>query len=184
VTEYSDQELVKLFGQSDKRNFAFNLIVKNYQERLYWHIRKFLFVHEDSDDVLQDTFIKAFKNLDKFRSDSNLYTWLYRIATNEALNHLQKQKRKCENTGHDISELISDNLIADVHFSGDEMQLKFQQALIQLPEKQRLVFNMKYFDNMKYDEISDILETSVGGLKASYFHAVKKIEQFIKSELN
>ncbi len=161
---------------------AFEEIVENYKERLYWHIRKMVLVHEDADDILQDTFLKVRKNLDKFKGDSKLYTWLYRIATNEAINFLNAKKRKPETVSLSQEEYLFENLKSDVYFEGDKLQLEFQRAILSLPEKQRIVFNMKYFDEMKYSDMSEILDTSVGALKASYHHAVKKIKSFIRNE--
>ena len=163
---------------------AFRELIKQYKERLYWHIRKIVISHDDADDVLQNTFIKVFKGIDNFKQDSKLYSWMYRIATNESITFINKRAKE-RNT--DITEIKQDlvtSLSSDDWFTGDEIQLILQKAVATLPEKQQLVFNMKYFDNMKYDEISMILETSVGGLKASYFHAVKKIEKYIKSRTN
>jgi RNA polymerase sigma-70 factor (ECF subfamily) len=177
--EYSDKELLMLFRKEDSRNLAFNRIVLKYQERLYWHIRKLLIDHDDTDDTLQNTFIKAWAGLETFREDSSLYTWLYRIATNEALSFLNRKKRRILLPLVDVDHQLSLALGEDEFFNGDELQLKLQKALLTLPEKQRVVFNMKYFDEMKYEEIAEILETSVGALKASYHHAVKKIEKYI-----
>ncbi|TEW77172.1 RNA polymerase sigma factor [Gramella jeungdoensis] len=152
-----------------------------YKERLYWHIRKIVFIHDDADDVLQNTFIKVFKNIHSFKEESKLFSWMYRIATNEAITFINKKAAKKQ---VDLSELqlnIVQKLNNDIHFSGDEIQLLLQKAIITLPHKQQLVFNMKYFDEMKYKDMSEILDTSVGALKASYFHAVKKIEEFLKN---
>jgi len=157
----------------------FNEIVSSYKKRLYWHIRKLVIRHDDADDVLQNTFIKVWQNLDSFEGKSSLFTWLYRIATNEALNFMDSRKRKAAEAYDDYEQYLSDTLLTDNHFTGDEIQLKLQQAILTLPQKQRIVFNMKYFDELKYEEISEILGTSVGALKASYHHAVKKIEEFI-----
>ena len=176
-----DEKLIRLFKAGATREAAFAAIIRKYQERLYWHLRRMLHVHEDADDVLQNTFIKVWKNLDKFREDARLYTWLYRIATNEALTHINKEK-KHRNGSLDNEDLgLADRLRADEYFDGDEAAIKLQEAIDQLPEKQKLVFNMRYFQELKYDELSEILETSVGALKASYHHAVKKIEQYLKS---
>ena len=180
MSDYSDKELLYLFRNSEKRNYAFNLLVRKYQERLYWHIRRIVINHEDANDVLQNTFIKIFKGLDNFREDSKLYTWLYRIATNEAITFLNNKRKKYLLPIVDVENKLVNSLQSDVYFDGDEIQLKLQKAVLSLPKKQRLVFNMKYFEEMKYDEISNILNTSVGSLKASYFHAVKKIEDFLK----
>lgn len=182
MPEYSDEELVDIFRNEARQDFVFNIIVNRYKERLYWHIRKIVISHEDTDDVLQNAFIKAWKGLANFRNESKLYTWLYRIATNESITFLKKQKRKFFLPIIDVQRQLENKLEADEHFTGDEVQLKLQKAILSLPEKQRLVFNMKYFDEMKYNDIAEILETSVGALKASYHHAVKKIENFIKAD--
>lgn len=166
---------------SKREEEAFSLIVKNYKERLYYVVRKILISHEDSNDVVQDAFIKIWKNLDKYRGDSKLYTWLYRIATNEALSFLRKRKNVQNLSMDENPELtaILDGPSKSAHISGDDIALALQKAVLQLPEKQRMVFNMKYFDHLKYDEISEITGTSVGGLKANYHAAVKKIEDIL-----
>jgi RNA polymerase sigma factor (sigma-70 family) len=178
-TDYNDKELIGLFRKTESRDYAFNLIVGKYQERLYWHIRKLLIDHNDTNDTLQDTFIKAWKGLETFRGDSGLFTWLYRIATNEALTFLNHKKRRFLLPLVDVEKQLANTLENDEYFNGDELQLQLQKALLTLPEKQRVVFNMKYFDEMKYEDMAEILETSVGALKASYHHAVKKIEKYI-----
>lgn len=180
MSEHSDSDLISLFRKSDSRNYAFNLIVRKYQERVYWHIRRIVIDHNDADDVVQNTFIKAFEGLDNFREESKLYTWIYRIATNEALTFL-KQKRRVfflpiQDSGNELARTLQD----DQYFDGEEIKLKLQQAVLKLPEMQRLVFNMKYFDEMKYEDISEVLGVSVGALKASYHHAVKKIERYFE----
>jgi len=177
--EYNDVELMALFRVQKSRESAFSLIVAKYQERLYWHIRKLLIDHQDTDDTLQNTFIKVWTGLGNFREDSGLYTWLYRIATNEALTFLNNKKRRFLLPLADIDRHLANSLEQDPYFNGDELQLKLQKALLTLPEKQRLVFNMKYFDEMKYEDMAGILDTSVGALKASFHHAVKKIEKYI-----
>ncbi len=179
VTDYNDRELVGLFRKSGSRDLAFNLIVRKYQEKLYWHIRKILIDHQDTDDTLQNTFIKVWTGLDNFREDSSLFTWLYRIATNEALSFMAGKRRRFMLPLVNVESQLSKTLENDVYFNGDELQLKLQKALLTLPEKQRIVFNMKYFDEMKYEEMAEILNTSVGALKASFHHAVKKIEKYI-----
>lgn len=159
---------------------AFRELVKTYQERLYWHIRKILISHEDTNDVLQNTFIKVHKGIANFKGDSKLFSWMYRIATNESITFISKRAKQ-KNVSIDDYQITSlQSLQDDVLFDGDAIQKILQKAVQELPHKQRLVFNMKYFDNMKYEEISEILETSVGALKASYFHAVKKIKQQIE----
>lgn len=182
MPEYSDKELLEMFRTEEQRNYAFNLIVMKYQEKLYWHIRKIVIRHDDADDVLQNTFIKVWKSLDKFREASKLYTWLYRIATNESLTFLKQQKTKYLLPLEDHENSLKNSLMSDVYFNGDEIQLKLQKAILTLPEKQRIVFNMKYFDEMKYDDMAEILKTSVGALKASFHHAVKKIEKYLTED--
>lgn len=177
--EYSDKELIGLFRKPDCREDAFNLIVQKYKEKLYWHIRKLLIDHYDTDDTLQNAFIKVWSGLETFREEAGLYTWLYRIATNEALSFLKQKKRRLLLPLVDVEKHLSQVLDHDDYFNGDELQLKLQKAILTLPEKQRLVFNMKYFDEMKYEDMAEILGTSVGALKASYHHAVKKIEKYI-----
>lgn len=179
--ENDDRELISELKQENTRDLAFHRLVKLYQERLYWHIRKILLNHEDTDDVLQNTFIKVWKSIGNFREESSLYTWLYRIATNESITFLNSKKRRNLLPLNDVSDYLMENLTSDPYFDGDKLQMKLQQAILKLPEKQRIVFNMKYFDEMKYEEISKILDTSVGALKASYHHATKKIEEFIKT---
>lgn len=180
MEHYSDDKLMELFRESDSPSYAFQLIVAKYQERLYWHIRRMVISHEDADDVLQETLIKSWKGLKNFKAESKLYTWLYRIATNETITFLNKKRKRFFISFNDVEQELTNKLGQDDFFTGDEIQLKLQKAILTLPEKQRLIFNMKYYDEMKYDEISSILKTSVGGLKASYHIAVKKIETFLK----
>jgi RNA polymerase sigma-70 factor (ECF subfamily) len=181
MQEYTDDELLRLFADESQRNYAFNFIVRKYQERLYWHIRKMIIVHDDSDDVLQNTFIKAFKGLSNFREEAKLYTWLYRIASNECITFLNNKRKRFFLPIGDVEGELMQHVQDDELYSGNQIQMKLQQALLKLPPKQRLVFNMKYYDDMKYEEMSEILGTSVGALKASYHHAVKKIEDFLSS---
>ncbi len=154
--------------------------MRKYQQRLYWHVRKIVIDHDDANDVIQNTFIKVWKALDGFREDSQLYTWLYRIATNESLSLLNQKKRKALVRFSDVEHELAGHLTNDVYFSGDRIQLKLQQAVLKLPTQQRIIFNMKYFDCMKYEEIAEVLNLTVGALKASYHHAVKKVEKYIK----
>ena len=176
-----DSEIIQKFADPKTRDEAFNLLLNKYQQKLYWHIRRLVINHDDADDLIQDVFIKVWKNLGDFRSDSQLYTWLYRIATNESITFLNRKKLK-NNVSLDEAGLdLADTLAGSTYFDGDKAQMKLQKALLTLPEKQRLVFNMKYFDDLKYDEISAILGTSVGGLKASFHLAVKKIEHYLLS---
>jgi RNA polymerase sigma factor (sigma-70 family) len=182
MSEYTDIELLQQFRDEHTRNFAFNQLVRTYQQRLYWHIRKIVIDHDDANDVIQNVFIKVWKHLDGFKEESGLYTWLYRIATNEALSFLRKKKKNIFVRMDDVIHEVSETLDYDPLFSGDAIQRKLQQAILKLPEQQRIIFNMKYYDEMKYEEISQILGVTVGGLKASYHHAVKKIEKFIKGD--
>ncbi|PQJ82231.1 RNA polymerase sigma factor [Polaribacter glomeratus] len=163
---------------------AFRLLISKYKERLYWHIRKIVISHDDADDVLQNTFIKIFKNIDKFNEQSKLYSWMYRIATNESITFINKRAKDRSVDISDYHQQLASTLESDIYFTGNEIQVILQKAIATLPQKQQLVFNMKYFDEIKYNEMSEILETSVGALKASYFHAVKKIENYIKTQTN
>ncbi len=177
----TDNHLVALLKNEHTRQKGFRQLVQQYQERLYWHIRRMVTHHEDANDVIQNTFIKVFRSIHNFKGDSKLYTWLYRIATNEAITHLNKQKKRSTDPLDNEDLNLNNRLKADQYFDGDAVQLKLQNALAQLPERQKLVFNMRYFDEMTYKEIADVLEVSIGGLKASYHHAVKKIEDFFKT---
>ena len=161
---------------------AFNQLVRKYQQKIYWHIRKMVIDHDDADDLTQEVFVKVWKNLGNFRKDAQLYTWIYRIATNECLTFLSNKKKRFFLPIHDVAGELSEKIDTSPDISGDEIQVKLQKALLRLPDKQRLVFNMKYYDEMKYEEISEILGTSVGALKTSYHLAVKKIEEFIKRD--
>lgn len=176
-----DGELLRLFRQQKTRESAFTDIIKKYQEKLYWHIRRMVVGHDDANDVLQNVFIKVWKALDGFREDSQLYTWLYRIATNESLTFLEQQKRKGSVSFDDVESGLSNKIKADDGFDAKKLEWKLQLAIQQLPEKQRLVFNLRYYDEMPYEQMSRVLETSEGALKASYHHAAKKIEEFIRN---
>lgn len=180
MNTYSDKELVALFKTGDHPNYAFNLIVRTYQERVYWMIRRMVQNHDDADDVLQNTFIKVWKGLPNFREDANLYTWIYRIASNESITFLNQRKKRGSVSMNDAFEIVGETGV-ETSPSGDEISTLLEKAIALLPEKQRLVFHLKYFEEKKYEEISKILDTSVGGLKASYHHAVKKIEAFLKA---
>ena len=173
--------LVTQLKQTESQEKAFRNLMSLYKKRLYWHIRKIVLSHDDADDVLQNTFIKVFKNIHSFKENSKLYSWMYRIATNEAITFINKKAAIKKVDLSEIQYKMVDDLQSDVYYSGDEIQQLLQKAIITLPQKQQLVFNMKYFDEMKYTDISEVLDTSVGALKASYFHAVKKIEKFLKS---
>ncbi len=175
----SEQDLIAQLKNKQTQENAFRILMGQYKERLYWHIRKIVVSHADADDVLQNTFVKIYRNIDKFKGESKLYSWMYRIATNESITFINKRAKQ---NNIDITEYqhnLAETLQDDVHFSGSEIQLILQKAIATLPKKQQLVFKMKYFDEMKYNDMSEILETSVGALKASYFHAVKKIEKII-----
>src|SRR5690606_26175450 len=175
-----DALILEKFADSRTRDEAFEILLTKYQQKVYWHVRRFVLDHEDANDLVQDIFIKVWRNLDKFRADAQLYTWIYRIASNECITFLNRKKQNQSISLNDeSSSFLADSLTESSYFSGNEIQLKLQKALLTLPDKQRLVFNMKYFDDLKYDEISDILGTSVGALKASYHLAVKKIEKFL-----
>lgn len=182
MNDFSDTELIKFFRNKESRHYGFNLIVRKYQERVYWHVRRILISHEDTDDIVQNTFIKAWEGLDNFREEAKLFTWLYRIATNEALSFLKQKRRVFYLPVLDAERVLSNVISNDEYFDGNEIQRKLQKAILTLPEKQRVVFNMKYFDEMKYEEISDVLKTSVGALKASYHYAVKKIESYLEKD--
>ena len=178
----AEETLVNELRNKKTQTKAFEVLVNTYKERLYWHIRRIVLNHNDTDDVLQNTFIKVYKSIENFKGESKLYSWMYRIATNEALTFLKQKSRKLGLTNQELQEQLVENLEADVYFDGEEIQLKLQQAIATLPKKQKLVFNMKYFQEMKYEEISQVLETSVGGLKASYHIAIKKIEAYLKED--
>lgn len=179
MAQIEDKTILELFKDEKTRNTALSQLISKYQKMLYWHIRKIVIDHDDSDDVLQNTFIKIWKGLENFREDSQLYTWMYRIATNEALTLLRKKQKAQTTSIHPIEYQLSKNLESDVYFEADDIQLKLQQAILTLPEKQRLVFNMRYYDETPYEKMSEILETSVGALKASYHIAAKKVEEFL-----
>ncbi len=176
-----EESLIKDLQNTKTQDKAFKDLIDLYKEPLYWHIRKIVISHEDADDVLQNTFIKVYKFISKFNGKSKLYTWIYRIATNESITHLKKNAKIQRISNEELQNNLVENLQSDVFFDGDEIQVKLQKAIATLPQKQLLVFNMKYFDDMKYQEMSEILETSVGALKASYHHAKKKIEHYLTS---
>ncbi len=176
------QNQLYLKKEKDKSS-QFSDIVKRYQVQLYWHIRQMVLVHDDANDVLQNTFMKAWNALDSFRGDAQISTWLYRIATNETFTFLSQKRIKNALSLDEIEDLLLENLKADQYFDGDDAQIKLQKAILTLPEKQRLVFNMRYYDEMSYSQMSEILETSEGALKASYHHAYKKIEAALKEDV-
>lgn len=178
--QHTDEEIIALFQDETSRNKAIHLMVQQYKVKLYWHIRRIVINHDDTDDVLQNTFIKAWKGMENFKGEAKLYTWLFRIGTNESISFL-RQKRSEISSIHPIEYQLSNSLSSDPYFKGDEIQLKLQKAILSLPEKQRIVFNMRYYDEMPYEKMSEILETSVGALKASYHIAAKKIEEQLLS---
>jgi len=174
-----DHELLNKIRFPDTKEYGFNLLIRKYQQKIYWHIRRMVVDHDDADDLVQETFIKVYNNIHTFREDSQLYTWIYRIATNVCLSFLKKKKRMFFLPIADISEELISKLQESELVTGDIIQQKLHRAILRLPDKQRLVFNLKYFDNLKYEEMEKITGTSVGALKASYHHAVKKIEEFL-----
>ena len=174
-----DLELLHDFKEPATREIAFTGIIKKYQEKLYWHVRRMVIDHEDANDVLQNMFIKVWKGLENFREDSKLYTWLYRIATNECLTFLTQQKKRSLVSLSNVENGLSNKLRSDTNFDANKLEWKLQLGIQKLPEKQRLVFNLRYYDEMPYEEMSRVLDTSEGALKASYHHAAKKIEEFI-----
>lgn len=176
-----EKDFIKELIDPRTQNTAFQKLLREYQKPLYQIIRNIVIDHDDAHDVLQNTFIKVFQNLKNFKGDSKLFSWMYRIATNEAITFINNKAKRSKLTSSELQSKLVDNLQSDVYFEGDEIQLKLQKALVILPEKQQLVFKMKYFEELKYEEISEILGTSVGALKASYFHAVKKIEEYLNS---
>lgn len=180
MTLIAEETLVQELQREESRTKAFEVLVNTYKERLYWHIRRIVLDHDDTDDVLQNTFIKVYRNIHKFKGDSKLYSWMYRIATNESLTFLKQKSKKLGITDRELKDRMVENLQADVYFEGDEIQIKLQKALSSLPDKQKLVFTMKYFQEMKYKDIAEALDTSEGALKASYHLAIKKIEAYLK----
>ncbi|SKB83258.1 RNA polymerase sigma-70 factor, ECF subfamily [Salegentibacter holothuriorum] len=177
----SENLLIKRLQDKKTSSEAFKELISLYKERLYWHIRNMVKDHEDTHDVLQNTFIKVFKNIHNFKGESKLFSWMYRIATNETISFLNKRAKRNQISSEDLQQQLIANLESDVYFEGDEIQLKLQKAIASLPAKQQQVFNMRYFQELKYREMSEILETSEGALKASYHHASKKIEEYLKT---
>lgn len=181
MKQYTDEELLDMYDEAGHKDLAFHHIVKKYQESVYWHIRRLVISHDDANDITQEVFIKVWQSLPGFRRDASLYTWMYRIATNEALSFLKKKKKRYLLPLTDVSKQLEETLEADAWYQGNEMEKKLQKAILQLPEKQRVVFHLRYYEEMKYDDMAKILDTSVGALKASYHHAVKKIEKSVQS---
>ncbi|RYF86836.1 MAG: sigma-70 family RNA polymerase sigma factor [Chitinophagaceae bacterium] len=181
LTDASDALLLQQFRDPQTKEKAYTAIIKKYQERLYWHIRRLVVDHDDANDVLQNVFIRVWNGLENFKEESQLYTWLYRIGTNESLTFLENQKKRAAVSLSDVESGLSNKIKADRHFDPNRLEWKLQLAIQGLPEKQRVVFTLRYYDEMPYEEMSRVLETSEGALKASYHHAVKKIEDFIKN---
>ncbi len=177
----SDSELLIQFRNPETRERAFTSLLTKYQEKLYWHVRRMVIEHEDANDVLQNVFIRVWNGLDNFREDSQLYTWLYRIATNECLTFLEQQRRRSAVSLDEVESGLANKVRADRYFDASKVEWKLQLAIQQLPEKQRIVFQLRYYDEMPYEQMSQVLETSEGALKASYHHAVKKIEEYLKN---
>ncbi len=177
-----DIELIALIKNKQTANKGFEVLLSQYQEKLYWHIRRIVLSHEDADDVLQNVFIKVFRYITNFKGEASLYTWLFRIATNESLSLIKKRKKHQDVSDEETKDLAFSTLQSDPYFNGNDAMMRLKAAIASLPEKQMLVFNMKYFEGTKYSDMAEILETSVGSLKASYHHAVKKIEKYIKEE--
>lgn len=176
-----NDDILALLNQN--KELGFRRLMKEYKEPLYWHIRRMVVIHDDADDVLQNVFIKVWKGLDNFRSDSAIYTWLYRIASNEVFSFLANKRRQNISSINDIETDFMQIIDSGSYFDGDNAQKLLQKAILELPEKQRMVFNMKYYEDLKYEEMSELLGTSVGALKASYHHAVKKIELYLKNDI-
>ena len=179
LTGRDDSELLRRFKEPATKESAYTEIIKKYQERLYWHVRRMVVDHDDANDVLQNVFIRVWNGLENFKEESQLYTWLYRIATNESLTFIEQQKKRAAVSFGDVETGLENKIKADRHFDANKLEWKLQLAIQQLPEKQRVVFTLRYYDEMPYEEMSRVLETSEGALKASYHHAVKKIEDYI-----
>ena len=176
----SDEEIIQLFHSEKGEENAFRALVKEYGERLYWHIRKIVICHEDANDILQNVFLKIWKGIREFRYEAKLYTWMYKVATNEAINFLNEKRRKPYGHSEELSVMLENQLESDAYFCGDDIQRELQKAVLQLSERQRLIFNMKYYDDMKYEDIAEILDVAVGTLKATYHTAMKKIEESLR----
>lgn len=179
---YSDQDILALISKEETKRYGFNVLVRMYQERLYWVARRILISHSDSDDVLQDSFVKIWKSIDSFNKESQLYTWLYKIVVNESLMALRKKRRRFLIPIVDVEKQLEAELECGDGFSGNEILLKLHKAILGLPEKQRLVFLLKYYDELKFSEISQILGVSEGGLKAQYHHAIKKLKNNLNTD--
>lgn len=181
VKENADEHILTMLQEPASMEKGFRLLMHTYQEQVYWHIRRLVTDHDDANDIVQNVFIKVYRSIDRFEGKSKLFTWLYRIATNESLSFLEKQKRRASVSLSDVESGLENKIIADKNFDANKLEWKLQLAIQQLPEKQRIVFNLRYYDEMPYEEMSRILETSEGALKASYHHAARKIEDFIRN---
>ena len=178
---HTDEVLLELFHEPSSQNRAFDLLVLKYQEQLYWVVRRLVIDHDDTNDIIQNVFIKVWSNLGTFREDSKLYTWLYRIAINESLGFLNSKRMRIFVPFGDVEKQLNQKLTDDNYFEGNEIQIMLQKAILTLPEKQRIVFNLRYYNEMPYEQMSEILGTSVGALKASYHLAMKKVEKYLKA---
>jgi RNA polymerase sigma factor (sigma-70 family) len=181
MAEYSDHELLKLIQDGSNGDKAFNLLLKKYQEKIYYFVRRIVINHEDTDDVVQNVFIKIWRNLDSFRADSSLFTWIYRIAVNESISFLKNKRLRTFISMDSVEASMIRSINDDHFFEGSEIEKKLQEAIIRLPDKQRMVFNMRYYEDLSYEQISEIVGTSVGALKASYHFAAKKISEYVTS---
>ncbi|HBH13711.1 MAG TPA: RNA polymerase subunit sigma [Clostridiales bacterium] len=179
MPQEDDKRLLNLLAQEKTKNYGFELLVKTYQERIYSIVRRMVISHEDSNDIVQDIFIKVWQNLNSFRQESSLYTWIYRIAVNESLRYLKNKKIKIFSSEAEVQKHLEQLIDNPLHFNGDQLEAKLQKAILKLPPKQRLVFNMKYYEDLTYEQMSEILGTSIGALKASYHLAIKKLEQHL-----
>lgn len=177
-----ETDIIKHLQEGTKTNEAFQALMTEHKVRLYWHIRTIVKLHEDTDDVLQNTFIKVFKNIKKFKGDSKLFSWMYRIATNESITFLSKKAKKMKLSDQELNDYLVDSLESDVYFEGSEIQRQLHKAIETLPQQQKVVFRMRYFEDIPYEEMSEILDSSVGALKSNYYHARKKVEQFLKDD--
>lgn len=177
-----EEDIIKNLQNGTNKDEAFRALISEHKVRLYWHIRNIVKVHEDADDVLQNTFLKVYKNIDKFKGDSKLFSWMYRIGTNESITFLNKKAKKLKISDQEFKDYLIDSLQSDVYFEGDQIQIELQKAIETLPEQQKKVFNMRYFEDLSYEDMSEILESSVGALKANYHHARKKVEKILKND--
>ena len=175
----SDEDILTIFKDENRKSYAFDQLVRKYQQKVYWTVRRMVIDHEDANDITQDIFIKVWNKLSNFRGEARLYTWIYRIAINDTLNFLNSRKRKLFIPLVSVEKTLEEEIESSEYFSGDEIQVKLQKAILQLPEKQRIVFNLRYYDELSYEEMSAVLKTSVGALKASYHHAVRKLEKIL-----